>query len=93
MLENLEKNLEKIDREFKKRGYDITEDLYELAEAREDIAEKIANTKFNKIEIFNVDEEDSIGFTLEDVQVNFFIECGEDEEGPWYEATAEVFFF
>ncbi|MCJ8342666.1 MAG: hypothetical protein MJH09_07440 [Cetobacterium sp.] len=93
MLEKLEKNLMKIDREFKNRGYDITEDLYELVEAREDVAEKIAGTKFSKIEFFNIDEEDSVGFTLEDLQVNFFIEHGEDNEGPWYEATAEIFFF
>lgn len=93
MTEKLQKNLEKISKEFERRGYFLEEDLYELVEEREDIAERIENIKFNKIEFFNIKEEDSIGFTLEDVQINFFVEFGEDEEGPWYEATAEIYFF
>ncbi|MBC2856745.1 MAG: hypothetical protein RR191_02760 [Cetobacterium sp.] len=93
MTETLIKKIDSISREFERRGYFIKDDLYELFEAREDIAEKLENIKYKKIEFFDIKEEDSVGFTLEDVQVNFFLEFGEDEEGPWYEAEAEVFFF
>lgn len=93
MGEKLEKNLEKIIAEFKNRGYDIEEDVRELVEAREDVAKRLEETKFKNIEIFNVDEENSVGFTLDDMQVNFFIEYGEDEEGKWYEASAEIINF
>ena len=93
MGEKLEKNLEKIIAEFKNRGYNIEEDVRELVETREDVAKRLEETKFKNIEIFNVDEENSVGFTLDDMQVNFFIEYGEDEEGKWYEASAEIINF
>ena len=54
---------------------------------------KLDAIKFKKIEFFTVEDENCVGFTLEDVQVNFFIEFGEDEEGEWYEATAEIISF
>ena len=91
--EKLKKTVEKIIEEFKKRGYDIGEDVTELVEERSDVAKALSETKFKNIEFFNVDEENSVGFTLEDIQVNFFLEYGEDEEGKWYEASAEIINF
>lgn len=93
MDEKLKKTVEKIIEEFKKRGYDIEEDVTELVEERSDVAKALSETKFKNIEFFNVDEESSVGFTLEDMQVNFFLEYGEDEEGKWYEASAEIINF
>ena len=93
MDEKLQKTVERIIEEFKKRGYDIKEDVIELVEGRSDVAKALMETKFKNIEFFNVDEENSVGFTLEDMQVNFFIEYGEDEEGKWYEASAEIINF
>lgn len=71
----------------------MEEDLLELAEMREDIAERLENTKFKKIEFYEDKELHSVGMTLEDVQIEFFITEGEDEEGPWYEVEAEIIFF
>ena len=93
MDEKLKKTVEKIIEEFKKRGYDIGEDVTELVEERSDVAKALSETKFKNIEFFSVDEENSVGFTLEDMQVNFFLEYGEDEEGKWYEASAEIINF
>lgn len=93
MDEKLKKTVEKIVEEFKKRGYDIEEDVKELVEERSDVAKALLGTKFKNIEFFDVKEENSVGFTLEDMQVNFFIEYGEDEEGKWYEASAEIINF
>ena len=93
MTEKLLKTVEKIIEEFNKRGYDIAEDVVDLVESREDVAEKLEAVKFKNIEFFNVDEENSVGFTLDDMQVNFFVEYGEDEEGKWYEASAEIINF
>lgn len=93
LSEKLRKKLHTISEEFKKRGFSIEEDLVELAETREDIAERIENTKFKKISFFQDEELNSVGFTLEDVQVEFIVTLGEDEQGPWYEATAEIRFF
>ncbi len=91
--EKLTKKLGTIAKEFEKRGYALEEDLIELCETRKDIAERIENTKFKKIEFFQDEELNSVGITLEDVQVEFFVTEGEDEEGPWYEATAEILHF
>ena len=88
-----EKLTKRIAREFEKMGYTLEEDLLELAEMREDIAERLENTKFKKIEFYEDKELHSVGMTLEDVQIEFFITEGEDEEGPWYEAEAEIIFF
>lgn len=93
MTEKLLKTVEKIIEEFNRRGYDIAEDVVELVESRQDVAEKLEAVKFKNIEFFNVDEENSVGFTLDDMQVNFFVEYGEDEEGKWYEASAEIINF
>ncbi|MGL4653905.1 hypothetical protein [Cetobacterium sp.] len=93
MTEELMKKIDRVNEEFEKRDFFIKEDIIELFEQREDLAEKLDSTKFKKIEFFTVADENCVGFTLEDVQVNFFIEFGEDEEGEWYEATAEIISF
>lgn len=93
LSEKLLKKIGTIAKEFEKRGYTLEEDLIELAETREDIAERLENTKFKKIEFFQDDELHSVGITLEDVQIEFFVTEGEDGEGPWYEAEAEIIFF
>ncbi|MCX3065969.1 MAG: hypothetical protein ACRC8F_07885 [Cetobacterium sp.] len=93
MTEELMKKIDRINEEFEKREFFIKEDILELFEQREDLVEKLDAIKFKKIEFFTVEDENCVGFTLEDVQVNFFIEFGEDEEGEWYEATAEIITF
>ena len=93
MNEEFLKIVDRINDEFEKREFFIKEDLIEFFSEREDILEKFKNTKFKKIEFFTIEDESCVGFTLDDVQVNFFVEFGEDEEGPWYETTAEVIFF
>jgi len=93
MEEKLTKLMLRINEEFQKRGYEIEDDLQELLETNEMIAEELSKTKFKKIEFFDIKEENSVGFTLEDLQVSFYLEYGEDEEGPWYEATAEIVSF
>lgn len=86
--------LEKIAGIFQEKGFGyLKEDLQDFFQERPDIVEKIKDLKFNKIEFFTSEETNSIGFTLSDVQVEFFVETGEDEEGPWYEATAEILDF
>ena len=93
MTEELIKKIDRINEEFEKKDFFIREDIFELFEEREDLREKLDAIKFKKIEFFTVTDENCVGFTLEDVQVNFFIEFGEDEEGQWYEATAEIISF
>lgn len=93
LSEKLTKRIGTIAKEFEKMGYTLEEDLLELVEMREDIAERLENTKFKKIEFYEDKELHSVGMTLEDVQIEFFITEGEDEEGPWYEAEAEIIFF
>lgn len=94
MNEILEKRINGIDKKFMELGIDfLKEDITELFEIREDIRERVENIKFKNITFFRDEELNSIGFTLEDVQVEFFITIGEDEDGAWYEATAEIVFF
>lgn len=93
MTEEILGKIDRINTEFEKKDFFIEEDLMELFEEREDLREKLDAIKFKKIEFFTVEDENCIGFTLDDVQVNFFVEFGEDEEGPWYEATAEIISF
>ena len=93
LSEKVLSQIEKLNRVFSDKGFYLKEDLDELFETAENLATKIEKIKFNKIEIFTVPETGSIGFTLDDVQVEFFLENGEDEEGEWYEATAEITYF
>jgi len=92
--EKLNRRLNVIAEKFSELGYDLRDEVFELAELREDIAEKILNYKMKKIEYFAGEEGESyVGLTLEDVQLVFHVELGEDEEGPWYEATVEILNF
>ena len=77
---------EKLDR----RVVAMEEDMKELVEMRTDIGELILTTKLKKIEYFVEKESNGVGFYLGDFQITFFVEYGEDEEGPYYEATAEI---
>ena len=87
--------IENINKEFEKRGFFIKEDLDEFFYERADIVERLDKIKYNKIEFFDFKEgeQNSVGFTLDDAQIEFFLTYGEDEEGPWYEAEAEILFF
>lgn len=92
--EKTAQKIEKIYEVFQEKGFDyLEEDLKEFFQEREDVVQKIKDVKFSKIEFFTVPETNSIGFTLADIQVEFFVETGEDEEGPWYEVTAEILDF
>lgn len=92
--EKLERRLNVIEGKFQELGYDLRDELFELSEIREDISEKILNYKLKKIDYFSDDKgQDYVGFTLEDVQIVFHVEVGEDEEGPWYEANVEILNF
>ncbi len=90
MSKKLEKMIVKIDTNFKEMGYDILEDIRELVDTTESVRRALEETSPSKIDFFQVEEENSVGFTLDEMQVNFFIEEGEDEEGPWYEAYVEI---
>ncbi|MGL5963796.1 MAG: hypothetical protein ACRCZ9_00725 [Fusobacteriaceae bacterium] len=92
--EKTTQKLQKIQEVFQEKGFGyLKDDLIDFFEEREDVVQKIKDIKFNKIEFFTESETNSIGFTLSDIQVEFFVETGEDEEGPWYEATAEILNF
>ena len=60
LSEKLTKRIGTIAREFEKMGYTLEEDLLELAEMREDIAERLENTKFKKIEFY---EDKAVSYT------------------------------
>ncbi|MGF6907514.1 hypothetical protein [Fusobacterium sp. PH5-44] len=91
--EELKNKLNNISDKFQEYGFNLKEDLIELVELNENVAVKLEGTKFKKIHFFHEEESNSVGFTLEDIQVEFFVEYGEDEEGKWYEASAEIRLF
>jgi len=93
ITEELSKRLESVSKKFEEFGFDLKGDLVELAETSEEISKRLLDTKFKKIHFFHEEDSNSVGFTLDDVQVEFFVEYGEDEEGKWYEATAEIRWF
>ena len=93
MTEELIKKLDNISKKFEEYDFMLKEDLYELIEENNEIGSRILNTKLKKIHFFSDLESNSVGFTLDDVQVEFFVEYGEDEKGKWYEATAEIRWF
>lgn len=90
MKEKLDRRVVAIAEKISELGFDLEEDMKELVEMREDIAELILITKLKKIEYFVEKEGKGVGFYLGDLQITFFVEYGEDEEGPYYEATAEI---
>jgi hypothetical protein len=90
MREKLDRRVVAISEKMSELGFDLEEDMKELVEIREDIAELILTTKLKKMEYFVEKDGNGVGFYLGDFQITFFIEFGEDEEGPYYEATAEI---
>lgn len=91
--EKLAKKIKTINEEFIKLGFDLEEDLLALCGEREDIAERMKNTKFRKMTFSKDEEEECYILNLEDCQIGFFVLLGEDEEGAWYEVEAEIIFF
>ena len=90
MIEKLNRRVTAIAEKMSELGFDLEEDMQELVELRTDIADLILNTKLKKIDYFVEKEGNGVGFYLGDFQITFFVEIGEDEEGPYYEATAEI---
>ncbi|UUV17341.1 hypothetical protein NRK67_00440 [Fusobacteria bacterium ZRK30] len=90
MREKLDRRVVAIGEKMKELGFELEEDMKELVEMRKDIAELILTTKLKKIEYFVEKDGNGVGFYLGDFQITFFVEYGEDEEGPYYEATAEI---
>ncbi len=88
--EKLNRRVIAINEELKKLGFDLEEDLQELVDLRCDIAQLILTTKLKKIQYFIEKNNEGVGFYLGDLQITFFVETGEDEKGPYYEATAEI---
>lgn len=93
MTEKLLKKLEQINKKFEENDFFIKEDIFELFENDNSLQERLENIKLKKIEFFVIFEENCIGFTLDDVQVNFFVKLGEDEIGKWYEVEVELIYF
>ena len=90
LKEKLDRRVVAISQKLEELGFELEEDMKELVEMRPDIAELILTTKLKKIEYFVEKEGNGVGFYLGDLQITFFVEYGEDEEGPYYEATAEI---
>jgi hypothetical protein len=89
-LEKLNRRVEVIGAKLQElSSVDLMDDLKELVEERTDIGEKILENKLKNIEYTYV-EEKYVGFLLDDVQVGFVFEYGEDEDGPYYDIIAEI---
>jgi hypothetical protein len=92
--EKLYRRLNIISEKIEELGFDIKEDLYELINQKPEVGEQILDFKLKKITYFYDDEKNSYaGFNLEKSQITFYIELGEDEDGPWYETTVEILNF
>lgn len=89
-IEKLERRINAIIEKFKELGYDMSEEIKELLEAREDISELILNTKLKSIEYFEDKEKDIVGMYIANLHITFKFIYGEDEEGPWYEVDCHV---
>jgi hypothetical protein len=90
LKEKLHRRVSAMAKKMEELGFYLEEDLMELVEMRPDIGELILNTKLKKINFFVEDDGKGVGFYIGDFQITFFVEEGEDEEGPYYEATAEI---
>jgi len=90
MKEKLDRRVIAMSEKISELGFELEEDMKELVEMRDDIAKLILTSKLKKIDYFVEKEGNGVGFYLGDLQVTFFVEYGEDEEGPYYEATAEI---
>ena len=71
----------------------LEEDLIELVTQREDIKDRIENTKYKKMTFSKDEEANSYILNLEDCQISFDIIEGEDEQGPWFEIECNIIFF
>lgn len=91
--EKLLKKIDTINKNFIDLGFDLKEDIIELLLQKEDIKEKIANTKYKKMSFSKDEENNSYILNLEDCQISFDIILGEDEEGPWFEVECSVLYF
>lgn len=91
--EKLSKKIKTINQNFIDLGFDLEEDLTELLIQREDIREKIQNTKYKKMAFSKDEENNSYILNLDDCQISFDVLYGEDEEGLWYEVECNILFF
>lgn len=91
--EKLSKKIKTINQNFIDLGFDLEEDLTELLIQREDIREKIQNTKYKKMTFSKDEENNSYILNLDDCQISFDVLYGEDEEGLWYEVECNILFF
>lgn len=91
--EKLLRKIKTINQNFISLGFDLEEDLIDLVNQREDIREKLENTKYKKITFSKDEENNSYILNLEDCQISFDVLCGEDEIGPWYEVECNILFF
>lgn len=91
--EKLLKKIKTINQNFINLGFNLEEDLIDLVTQREDIKNKLENTKYKKMTFSKDEENNSYILNLEDCQISFDILYGEDEEGPWYEVECNILFF
>ena len=91
--EKLLKKIKTINENFKNLGFDLEEDIIELLNQREDIKNRIENTKYKKMTFSKDEETNSYILNLEDCQISFDIIEGEEEKGPWFEVECNIIFF
>ena len=91
--EKLLKKIKTINENFINLGFDLEEDIIELLNQREDIKNRIENTKYKKMTFSKDEETNSYILNLEDYQISFDIIEGEDEKGPWFEVECNIIFF
>ena len=78
--EKLLKKIKTINENFINLGFDLEEDLIELVTQREDIKDRIENTKYKKMTFSKDEEANSYILNLEDCQISFDIIEGEDKQ-------------
>ena len=87
--EKLLKKIKTINENFINLGFDLEEDLIELVTQREDIKDRIENTKYKKMTFSKDEETNSYILNLEDCQISFDIIEGEDEELENYDLSLQ----
>lgn len=91
--EKLLKKIDTINQNFINLGFDLKEDIIDLLLQKEDIKEKIENTKYRKMTFSKDEENNSYILNLEDCQISFDIILGKDEEGDWFEVECSILYF
>ena len=91
--EKLLKKIKTINENFINLGFDLEEDIIELLNQREDIKNRIENTKYKKMTFSKDEETNSYILNLEDCQISFDIIEGEEEHRPWFEVECNIIFF